>query len=726
VTSQDRPRRGGPGTLALVALGYAAALAAATYPAIRTFASRLPSPNDPLQHLWILRWNASCLGSGRLPFSCPELQYPLGAPLGNFSPLLIQSLLYAAIGVVVQNHDVLIYNILLSAGFLATGLATFLLARHVVGDDLCAAVGGLLGMLAGPVMVHGLGHLELTYLGGVPLFLLAWLRFVDAPTPGRLAAAVGAYALAGACAAYYAVLATVPAAWYVAWRLAIGGEESRGRWLRARAGWLLAFAVAAGPAVLASSPSQVWACLHGATLVRAKESFESCGVPLRSYVTPTSVHALGRALGDPSRRGPDLEHDSYLGVVTLALIGLAATRRARSRDLGFWWSTLALLAILACGSTGSIGPWRVELPAAWLRRHVFAFRLLRSPCRFNLLVATCAAVLAAAGLRRLLERWPSRPARAAIAGGLALLAVADLALPHAPGRFAVPTPPAAYDAIFRRAPEAAVLDAPQFSSGSPALLNALCTYWQSRHHGRTTAGYSGVPNAACDQLIYHPSPFAAEYLASPAYLLNPDDAMIDIVHHASFRDYAWLYLTTHRLDRVVLHQDERVLADVDVRLDRLKAQMADALVFEDPSAAVYDRSRLKPPARAVAMCAEGWLGRVAWEDGGCRLVRGEAWLAVYNPDPGRDLVLYLDAASTQGVRVVRVDHAGVELGRWPVHSAGHQLLATRPFRLPAGLCRLRISEAVEPGFGPPRGLNRQDDEAPCLRVAGVCLKTVPE
>ena len=41
-----------------------------------------------------MRWYKSCLMESRNPFYCPEIQYPVGVPLGYFSPLLLQSLQY--------------------------------------------------------------------------------------------------------------------------------------------------------------------------------------------------------------------------------------------------------------------------------------------------------------------------------------------------------------------------------------------------------------------------------------------------------------------------------------------------------------------------------------------------------------------------------------------------------------------------------------------------------
>src|SRR5262245_50548933 len=74
----------------IIALFYAACAAIGTWPQCLNFTSELPSLSDPLQHLWVMRWYKTCLLEGRLPILCPDIQYPTGAPLGNFSPLHVQ------------------------------------------------------------------------------------------------------------------------------------------------------------------------------------------------------------------------------------------------------------------------------------------------------------------------------------------------------------------------------------------------------------------------------------------------------------------------------------------------------------------------------------------------------------------------------------------------------------------------------------------------------------
>ncbi len=189
-------------TLAAVLPLYATSVLLATYPAVLRCRTRLPvfSVFDPLQHLWIFRWYRSCLIEGRSPLFCPDIQLPVGAPLGLFTPLQLQSLAYLGLSCLTGN-DILIYNVILFGEFLFTGMATFALAWYLTRHRWGATVAGLLGMLGTGMLLNAMGGgTELLALGGFPLFLIGWMRFVDRPTPGRLVAAVALYVLLAACA----------------------------------------------------------------------------------------------------------------------------------------------------------------------------------------------------------------------------------------------------------------------------------------------------------------------------------------------------------------------------------------------------------------------------------------------------------------------------------------------------------------------------------------------
>ena len=712
--------------LLLLTLGYLAALFVATYPFVWSLGDALPgSLYDPLQHLWILKWYKTCLIEGRSPVMSPELMYPIGAPLGTFSPLLFQALLFLPLSTVFS--EVVSFNIIWVFGFVTTGLGTFALIRQVVRDDRCAALGGLLAMLSGPMLVHGRAHLELIYVGSIPLFLAAWLRFVDAPSRRRLAAAAASYVIVALCAAYYAVFAIIPAGLYWAWIAVGSGKRREWGWFRSRARWLAAFSAIVVPCLVLSFGNQLWAMSEGYSIPRPVEEFEAYGTPPWTYVAPTILHATSGLLeSDPyNRPGPGWklgEKASYLGIVSLGLVAFAAISRAPLRRRGYWWATLAALVVLSCGASIEVGSTRVPLPGLWLKEHLFLFKLIRVPARFNLFVAVVAALLASAGLRELLRRRPGRGWQTLIVGVLAAVALLDLSTrPFPPAK--IPPLPDAYAFIRAQDPNAGMVEVPQATAGG-SFLYSVCGYWQSRHRLRTNAGYSGHGNFPFDNRLSFNSPFYRTTLANPDYAADPEETTFDIVGRVNARDYIWLYLKANGFRFVVVHSWAGATEDGDPdpsRLRPLRALLADAKVFDSQGVTVFDAERLGMPKHPVPLTTSGW--RVGFRDGYCRVVEPEAHVAAFNPDPSRPVRLVLSAAAAGAPRAVRLgDAAGRELASWTVEPGEFRFYLSPPLLLSEGfqVLALRSQGEHEPGSAAEQATS-WDDRPFSLWVKGLAL-----
>jgi hypothetical protein len=685
---------------------YVVCLTAATWPLARNFRTQLVGNlHDPLQHLWLLNWYKACLLEGRLSIICPEVQYPTGMPMGNISPMPLAGLLFVPLSLLLRD-DLLSFNLVWLSAMLLAGLGTFALIWQVLRHRGAAAFGGMLAMLSGPMLLHARGHLEIIQLGTVPLFLAAWLRFFDRPSRGRLVAAAGLYVLVAASAAYYAVLVVVPAALYVAvqaggaWR---GGERG---YLRARLLWLLGFAAAVVPPALLLFGNQLWALAQGHIPPQPWEHFVGFGTSLWTYVIPTQLHRLSALMPTDiyfhtGYGGPVAEKGSYLGVVSLLLISYALMRRVAFPRSRYFWAALALLAVLSCGAYWHIGPYRASLPAAWLKKNFFLFKLIRVPARFNLIAVAVAAVIAAAGLRDLLGRLPGRRRRAAAFGLLATVAVLDLSTVPFPSG-ALPDLPPAYARLKRRDPQATLLEFPQFDT-SGCRLTCHCTYWQAKHRMPTSMGYSSHLNVPYYDLITVSSPFLAGRLHDPAYLRGKGSEQFGIVANADFEGYAWLYLTAHRFHYLVLHQWPDSTPEIPVYVDAIKARLEHAKIDEDGTLAVYDRDRLDTPSRPALLCTRGWrYSGVQPPFSG--FVKGEGVFAAYNPDPDRELRFAFVAKAPPGPCTARLLSGGRELARWVVPPDRFEPCVSGPFRLPAGLQELTLAcDAEEAGRrdGPP-------------------------
>ncbi len=676
--------------LAGAAVFYLACLTVTTWPAIPRMATELPSRVDPLTHIWTMRWNKSCLLEGRLPFRCPDIQYPVGAALGTLPPMHFQTLLFVPLSLLFAN-DVLCYNIIRTLAFLLTGLGTLILIWNVVGDRWVATLGGMLAMLGQPMLFFSQGELEQITVGWFPIFLVAWMRWVNRPSGRGLAASAALYLLVAMSAPYFGVFAVFPASLYVAWRWVStwrSGASFWG-WVKARSGWFLGFSAITAPVMVLLFSNQIWAMRHGFSMSRPEGEFWICRAPFWGYVVPSPAHALSRALPFSTNvMGQFGSIPSYLGVVTLGLIAYAALARVKFARRGFWWAMFAMLLTLSLGAHTWVFGLDVSLPAYWLKKYFVGFRMIRVPARFNLFAAVGAAVVASAGLHHLLNRIKSPSARRAVLAVLTVLALADLNVaPYL--TVTVPPIPPCYEAILKADPGATIVDVPYFNAGA-FQLPSLVTYWQSIHGAKTSAGYTAFVNTQQDNLMSYNSPFDAFRLARPEYLEHPDNEQFEFTSRADYRSYVWLYLTAHNLRYVVFHHGFGAFPEFPTHTERAEDLLRVSCIWYDADTAVFDRDRLAKPTRPTFLYDRGWNHRVI-RQGKMNIMLGRVGrVLVYNPTPDQPLTLTLDVAAHKTPKRVTLQADGVELTRWSVAPSSTSMLASPPFSLGEGLHELTI------------------------------------
>ena len=706
-------------TLLAVALGYAVVAAGGAHWGTRWDPTReFPSLYaDALQHLWVMKWYKTCLLEGRSPLICPDVEYPVGSPIGNFSPLHLQSALYLPLSFA-TNNDILTYNILWLIGFVFTGFGTFVLAWTVTRSRLAAGFAGLAAMLSGPMTARACGHLELMYLGCFPLFLAAWIRFVDRPDRRRMLLAAGGLLLTAFSAAYYLVYAIVPAGLYLGWAAWKAREGESWSWVRARIRPLVGFTFVVLPILALAFAGHVWAAAQGYSPGRSAAEFEKAATPPWGYLFPLPGKRFESAFPynpyrEPGVIGAPWASNAYLGLVPLALIAVAALGRARFPRRSYWWAALATLMVLSFGARWQVGGWDVPLPATWLRAVFLPFRMIREVDRLNLFAAILAAILAAVGLRHLIARRRRR-VRVALALAASVMTVVELSsqfLGHAP-----PPMPACYEAILASDPDATFLEV------NGADLNAATGYWQSVHRGRTSAWFSGLANVHSLNLLTLNSPFAVNWVESPDYLKDSARHSFNHISTAQFQDYAWLYLHAHGLRYVVVHKGGAEGAWNPPSLPRLDALLSGAKVFEDDLTAVYDRDRLPPPTRPVLLCHRGW--KSAWNGALLRVAGRSARVLAYNPDPGTALEFELAATASGRPREVRLlTSRGDPLASWNVEADAPGRYRSGPFKLPAGLVRLILKSDGEAPL--PTEIDGLDPGPFSLQVERLALEPAP-
>jgi hypothetical protein len=333
------------------------------------------------------------------------------------------------------------------------------------------------------------------------------------------------------------------------------------------------------------------------------------------------------------------------------------------------------------------------MPAAWLKKYFVGFRMIRVPARFNLFASVAASLVACAGLKHLLSKIPGRRARVALFGIMASVALVDLGwVPYF--TYKIPHLPQGYAAILRNDPNATFVDVPQFNSGA-FQLPAVCTYWQSFHGGKTSAGYTAFLNGKYDNSVYYNSPFDAFRLAQINYLTQPWAETFELAQSVDFKSYAWLYLKVHDLRYVVVHHRPGDFPEFPVYLERLEALLKDAKVFEDADTAIFDRELLPRPTQPVALYTEGWGDRTYTPVGRSCMVGRLAKVQVYNPDPTQPVAFGLEVSANLKPRTVKLRANGAEVVEWNVGPTESRVLVSPPLTSKANFVELTIESDGE-------------------------------
>jgi hypothetical protein len=352
---------------------------------------------------------------------------------------------------------VVAWNVLLLAGIVAAGLATYGWLRALDVSAPAAALGGLAFAIAPYRLAQSSGHL----LGWVALFipvaLWAFERSRRASTPWRAHGWGAVAALA---------LVTIPASGQV--HLALGAIPFCLAYAAIRFQWIPTLWLAAG-------------ALAGV----------ATGLLIRDTIIEDSAQASGRTLDQiemfqagwldlVSRfRLEGLEQYTYVGWVTplLALAGLVLLARGRP-----WLAALLGLAVLV-PLLLALGTNLPIYEPLW--RHFPPLRFPRVPGRLvpiaDLALAALAALAVAWALRRL------SPARRAVAATLAMLLVAGdlLVLPF---RATAADPANAAYARLETAPAGRIVELPLFEPG--IHFGSVYDYYTQQLPRQRPSGYS--------------------------------------------------------------------------------------------------------------------------------------------------------------------------------------------------------------------------------------------
>jgi len=438
-----------------------------TYPQMLHLTDAVSDTGDPLLNLWTLSWIAHQLPIAPARLFDGNIFFPEHYTLA-YSETLLAPAVFATPLLWLGTNRILVYNIMMAAGFVMSGVGAALLVRELTGNIGASIIAGVAFAFL-PFRFDHYSQLQLQHAEWIPLSLWAFHclmrrgRFADGLRLG-----VFATAQLLSCMYYGVYLAS--------YLLIVGGALMLSNLTIWRTRWrALAIGVVVGGILFAPAATAYFGARRSVG-ERPRQEIYVGSATWRNYLAAPQSNRL---YGWSAQRFGAHERRLFPGVmvVVLAIVCLwppwSAIRAAYALGLAF-------AVDLTLGFNG--------LTYEFLYNHVLPFHALRIPALATILVGFSLAVLAGLGTARVLDFVPSAGARAALTALFCTtMLVEAVAMPV--GLTKLPkNPPPIYEDLLRDkadSPTAVIVELP-VAREDPTLMYYSTFHWQT-----LVNGYSG-------------------------------------------------------------------------------------------------------------------------------------------------------------------------------------------------------------------------------------------
>jgi hypothetical protein len=443
-----------------------------TWPQGRLLTSHLAAHHDAYFSIWRIGWIAHALVTSPFHLFDANIFHPAAHTLAYSDATVLEGLAGAPL-FWLGLPPVLVYNLLLLAGFIGSGAAMFVLARHITGQVGPALVAAAMFTML-PYRIEHFMHLELQWAMFIPLTFWALHRALDSRS-WRVGALAGLFLwLQMLACVYYGVFLALTLLAFVPAEILSGGRQ------RVRSA-LLPLAAAVLTAVILCAPLAVpYRAVAQELGGRALSDISRYSATLINYLATSSLNWVWGWTAD---RWGGSELRLFPGAVALLLAAVALVRRP-TRHTVVYAVTAAVAVELSFGLNGP--GYRTLIEA------IPALQGFRSTARFAVIAACAIAVLAALGAKAVLSILPS----AARARAFAIPALVALVVIESGNRpmgltTADPVDPPDVYKVIRNAAPGAVLELPLPQLTALPGWEPYYQAWSLWHWKPLVNGYSG-------------------------------------------------------------------------------------------------------------------------------------------------------------------------------------------------------------------------------------------
>jgi hypothetical protein len=441
-----------------------------TWPQCLYLATRVASHDDAFFSTWRVAWIAHALRTDPSRLYDANIFYPDRGTLANSDAVILEGALGSPF-LWAGASPVVVYNLLLLGGIVASGLGMFLLARHLTGDSLAGLVAAAVFMMV-PYRVEHFEHLELQWTCFIPLSFWAIHKAFDESSfvHGLLAGALVWLQLI-ACVYYGIFLGFVV---FVLSLLLLIPTRNSNRPFTALLGVMAGGLVAVLLALVSLRPYLDNVSRLG---MRPTTEIVAFSAVFRSYLSAPVENWLW-GWTSPMFHGDELHLFPGVIATLLALAGLALAPRRTAVVYGI----ILLLGVeLSLGLNGRL--------YSFLLHYVSPLQGLRAPARASIFAFAALAVLAGFGTRALRQKRPE--GRPLMMASVAVIAALCIEFGSAPMRLQpAPRTPPLYR-FLKQLPPGVVAEFPIPRRFGWSAYDTLYMFSSISHWYPLVNGYSG-------------------------------------------------------------------------------------------------------------------------------------------------------------------------------------------------------------------------------------------
>jgi hypothetical protein len=431
--------------------------------------------NDPDVHTytWTLAWDAHALVTRPWAIFDANIFYPYTRTLA-FSENLIGSALIAAPVIWLSGNPVLALNTVALLSVALCGVGAFVLGRRL-GMGIAAAIVCGLVFAFSPARFYRLGQTHLTTIQWIPFALAALVAYLNGSRRSDLWMAIGLFSLQALTSGHGAVYLTIAASGLVLFRVATGMPLRVSARLRDLGVPGVALML---PALLLIPPYFLVQREMG--LRRSLENWAPAAVSF--LASPTHLHQwlMARLTDVPvNTQASAFMFPGWLPLALALLALLPGRAQVPRRDVVFFAALTGVALLLSAGPPLGLWPFVYWLPG---------FSFIRIPSRFILLAVLALAVVAGAGVDRIVSRVVTARARVAVASVVVAVLIAEFwaaPLPVQPYRVEIPSLDRWLDAQPKPFAVAEVPVGPFVRYHSTYMLHSMA-HWQRTVHGHSS------------------------------------------------------------------------------------------------------------------------------------------------------------------------------------------------------------------------------------------------